>query len=147
MSGRKFRRKVVAAEDDEGNDEPKSLAVPPSSFKAREARQLKEKKEKTVGKSLLSFGDDEEAHGPVLGKEKAKAKASGFRPAAAAVLASSKPSAATQVSAPGESSGRMCCKTHFPELCQSLIYVILSTVLTIWTTESAHNTCAITHHA
>ncbi len=110
MSGRKFRRKVVAAEDDEGTDEPESLAVPPSSFKAKQARQQKERKEKKLaGKSLLSFGDDEEPHGPVLGKEKPKGKASGFRAAAAAaVLASSKPSAATQVSAPGESSMRVC---------------------------------------
>ena len=111
MSGRKFRRKVVAAEDDEGNDKPEGLAVPPSSTKAKQAHQQKQRNEKKLaGKSLLSFGDDEEAHGPVLAKDKAKAKAkaSGFRAAAAAVLASTKPSAVTQVSAPGESSRTPC---------------------------------------
>ena len=105
MSGRKFRRKVIAAEDDEGKDEPKGPAVPPSSIKAKQVRQQKERNErKLAGKSLLSFGDDEEAQGPVLAKEKAKAKASGLRAAAAAVPASTKPSAVTQVSAPGEGS-------------------------------------------
>ena len=107
MSGRKFRRKVIAAEDDEKDGEPESLAVPPSSIRAKQALQQKERKEKKLmGKSLLSFGDDEEAHGPTLVKEKVKAKGAGFRAAAAAVLASSKPSAATQTSAPGDSGSR-----------------------------------------
>jgi len=104
MSGRKFRRKVVAVEDEGEDDKPESLAVPPSSIKAKQARQQKEKKEKKLaGKSLLSFdGDDEEAHGPVLGKEKPKAKPSGVRAAAAPILPSASELAATQRSAPGE---------------------------------------------
>jgi hypothetical protein len=100
MSGRKFRKKVVAVEDEEG--EPESLAVPPSSIKAKHARQQKERKEKKLaGTSLLSFGDDEEAHGPALVKEKAKAKASGVRAAPAPALASASGPTATQISAPG----------------------------------------------
>ncbi|CAK0740516.1 hypothetical protein CVIRNUC_001256 [Coccomyxa viridis] len=102
MSGRKFRKKVVAVEHDDG-EEPESLAMPPSSIKAKQARQQKERKEKKlVGKGLLSFGDDEEGHGPVLAKEKAKFKVSGAR-AAVSPAANSAP-AATQLSAPGEYS-------------------------------------------
>ena len=100
MSGRKFRKKVVAVEDDDGQ-EPESLAMPPSSIKAKQARQQKERKEKKLaGKGLLSFGDDEEGHGPVLAKEKAKFKASGAR-VTVIPTADSAP-AATQLSAPGE---------------------------------------------
>lgn len=100
MSGRKFRKKVVAVEDDDG-EEPESLAMPPSSIKAKQARQQKERKEKKLaGKGLLSFGDDEEGHGPVLAKEKARIKASGAR--AAVLPAAGSVSAATQLSAPGE---------------------------------------------
>ncbi len=109
MSGRKFRKKVVAVEHDDG-EEPESLAMPPSSIKAKQARQQKERKEKKlVGKGLLSFGDDEEGHGPVLAKEKAKVKASGAR-AAVSPAANSAP-AATQLSAPGgrEYPASLCC--------------------------------------
>ena len=80
----------------------------PASKQSKHASRKSERRRSSRGKSLLSFGDDEEPHGPVLGKDKPKAKASGFRAAAAAaVLASSKPSAATQVSAPGKSSLRL----------------------------------------
>ena len=100
MSGRKFRKKVVAVEDEGG--EPEGLAVLPSSIKAKQAREQKDRKEKKLaGKSLLSFGDDEEAHGPALVKEKAKAKASGVRAAPAPSLASASGPTATQISAPG----------------------------------------------
>lgn len=99
MSGRKFRKKVVAVEDDDGG-EPESLAVPFSSIKAKQARQQKERKEKKLaGKSLLSFGDDEEGHGPALPKEKVKIRVAAARAAAAPALASA--SVATQISAPG----------------------------------------------
>ena len=96
-------------EHDDG-EEPESLAMPPSSIKAKQARQQKERKEKKlVGKGLLSFGDDEEGHGPVLAKEKAKFKVSGAR-AAVSPAANSAP-AATQLSAPGgrEYSASLCC--------------------------------------
>ena len=87
-------------EDEEG--EPESLAVPPSSIKAKQAREQKERKEKKLpGTSLLSFGDDEEAHSPALVREKAKAKASGVRAAPVPSLASASGTTATQISAPG----------------------------------------------
>ena len=97
-------------EDDDG-EEPASLAMPPSSIKAKQARQQKERKEKKlVGKGLLSFGDDEEGHGPVLAKEKAKFRASGAR--AAVLPAANSAPAATQLSAPGgrEYSASLCCR-------------------------------------
>ncbi|CAL8463414.1 g2948 [Coccomyxa elongata] len=65
----------------------------------QEREKEKEKKRSAAGKVLLSFGDDEEAHGPLDGKKTERLKASGVRATAVALKAT-----ATQVSGPGEYS-------------------------------------------
>ncbi len=82
---------------DDGDNESGSLARPPASVvTAQERAKEKERKRSAAGKVLLSFGDDEEAHGPLDGKKTERLKASGVRATAVAFKAS-----ATQVSGPG----------------------------------------------
>lgn len=94
MKSRKFRRKVT---DDAPDGDNESMARPPASMVAKQEREKeKEKKLSAAGKVLLSFGDDEEAHGPLDVKRTEKLKASGVRATAVVLKAT-----ATQVSGPG----------------------------------------------
>ena len=80
MKSRKFRRKVVAEDDDEAEDgDNMSMAVPPSSLGAREKEKQREKKRSEAGKVRLSFGDDEEGQAAVAAKKAGKLRPSGVQ--------------------------------------------------------------------
>jgi hypothetical protein len=102
MKSRKFRKKVVAEEDAEAEDDgPMSMAVPPASVAAREREKQKERKRSEAGRVRLSFGDDEEGHGAAAASRSGKLRPSGVLSAA---LPSTDAKPATQVSGAGEPS-------------------------------------------
>ena len=102
MKSRKFRKKVVAEEEDEAADgDNMSVAVPPSSLAAREKEQQREWKRSEAGRVRLSFGDDEEGHGATAAKKTGKLRPSGI-PSTALPNVDAKPT--TQTSGAGESS-------------------------------------------
>lgn len=97
MKSRKFRKKVT---DDaaQGEDDQASIPSQPSlAASKRQREKVKEKKQSGTGKILLSFGDDEEAHGPILEKKTGKLKASGVQTTTTAIAGSK----TTQISGPG----------------------------------------------
>lgn len=102
MKSRKFRRKVTD-DADQGDDDHAPIIKPPASLANKQQREKdKEKKRSAAGKILLSFGDDEEAHGPVLERKTGKLKASGVQ-TSATTLAGLK-TTTTQISGPGVQS-------------------------------------------
>jgi hypothetical protein len=97
---RKFRRKISDAADDD--EDPGTMAVPPGSLAARQ----KEKSRSAAGKTLLSFGDDEEASAAAPRKQTGKIKHSGVRTAA---ITSTEARVTTQVSGPGKEVAAVIC--------------------------------------
>ena len=102
MKNRKFRKKVsdVAAEED---DDPGTMAMPPASVAARQRERVKEKKGSTVGKTLLSFEEDDEPSGTAAVKNSGKIRHSGVSTTTIVAKA-----AATQVSGSGAERVELC---------------------------------------
>lgn len=111
MSGRKFRRKLVpsdgaAAPDVDDEQEPGSLAIPPSALAARRPDQAPPA-QRPVTKPLLSFGGDEDdSVAPVRRGTAAKGRepdgrSQGVARAAAVTVTEVRVGASTQVSVAG----------------------------------------------
>lgn len=97
MKNRKFRKKVSddAAENDE---DPGGMAMPPAMLATRQKELVKEKKGSALGKTLLSFEEDEEHAGTAAAEHSGKIRHSGVS------TTTTVKAAATQVAGPGAQS-------------------------------------------